>query len=189
LGSIVYWVASSSGIFGMLGRSDAITKFGISRGEARINFKVEDSLDEEEEDDTTDATSSIEQATTRSSSDPYVGWGATTLRVEAGVEDVALLTFACFFACTDDGSTLIGLFIPVLILSTPPFNVAGTTTVFCAPAFGAIFADQDKVAPTPFGVVGTFGAAVFLLPGTFVRIPTGLALTSCFLFLVASVLS
>lgn len=107
----------------MFKSSTKITTSGINGGEAWIDFEADDSLDEEEENDATDATSSIEQAFTRSSSNSSVGCeGTAALRGEAGVEYIDLAAFIHFLVCTVDGSTLSGLFTPVLIVSTPAFG-------------------------------------------------------------------
>jgi hypothetical protein len=110
-----------------------------------------------------------------------------------------LLIFACFLVCTDDSSTLAGLFTPVLILSTPAFGATCAVEAFGAAAFsGALAFDAAfvcaeavfyEVVPTPFGATCAFGAAAFFLPGTFILFPTGPTPASLFLFFAASLLA
>jgi hypothetical protein len=60
--------------------ADKIVRSGIGGGEARTDSEADVSLDEGDKDDGVDATPSIEQTSTRSSSDPSTGGeGATTL--------------------------------------------------------------------------------------------------------------
>jgi hypothetical protein len=102
--------------------ANEIIRSGTGGGEALTDSEADGSLDEEEENDDADATPSIEQTSTRSSSDPPTGGeGAATLWAEAGADDEALTTFAYFVVCANDGSTLVGLFYPDFILSTPAF--------------------------------------------------------------------
>jgi hypothetical protein len=78
------------------------SRFG---GEARKDSKAEEIVDEDEEDGEDD-TPSIEQYSTRSSPDPDIG-----------------PVFTCLIAHLDDGSTSVGLFIPVFNFNMPAFAV------------------------------------------------------------------
>jgi hypothetical protein len=63
-----------------------MSRLGIGRGEAIIDFELEESLDDEEEDNTIDGASSITQTATRPSSYSVEGCGrAIALRI--GVEE------------------------------------------------------------------------------------------------------
>jgi hypothetical protein len=119
-------------------------------------------------------------------------------------------TFTCFPFDAYNGSAHDGLFIPVLILSTPAFGTAcvavlfdtttlGGTTAFGgaptlsgAPAFGTdlirVEVALDEAAPVLFEVAGAFRAVAFR-SGTFTRFLTGPMPTSFLLFSAASLLA
>jgi hypothetical protein len=122
--SISDWVVSSSDISGITGSfdpttitADQITISGFSCG-PRVDSKADKSLNEDEEYDIVDATPSIEQISTRSSSDPCSGSeGIAALWVKARIDDEALVTFSCLVVFSNDGSTLVGLFISTFIFA------------------------------------------------------------------------
>jgi hypothetical protein len=135
------------------------------------------------------------------------------MQIGAEAGDGATSTFACFLFGAYESSVL-GLFNPVPILSTPAFSTDGITAITGTPAlsgalaFGATLAfsidfiweeaafDEvafdgtafDEVAPGPFGAVGAFGAVAFR-SDTFTRFPTSLAPASFLLFIAASLLA
>jgi hypothetical protein len=180
----------------MSGSSAEMSRSGIGGGEARIDPKVEDSLDDEDGDDTTDGTPSIVQATTRQSSDSLKCCGRiAALRTGADVGDGATLTFTYFPLGVCDGYALDGIFSPVLILRTPGFGAVCVATVFGTTAFGGapalsralaldaafVWAEAvfNEAVSVLFGAAGAFVAATFLMD-IFAQFPTSPALTLFF---------
>jgi hypothetical protein len=118
---------------------------GSSGGQAIIDSEPDESHDDEDEHDTIDGTSSIGQIATRPSSYLVGGYGLTiTLRIGAAAEDSATSTLSCFPFGVCNGFAL-GLFVPVLILSTLAFGTASVGTLFGMTAFESTPAFSDTL--------------------------------------------